>query len=43
MQTDTMDEQRLKKLRMLEKHEMRREEETDQAFQKPVFTTALQK
>lgn len=43
MVTDTLDEQRMKKIKLLERSDMRREELTEQVFQKPVFTTALQK
>ena len=42
--TDTLDEERMRKIKMLESHEghKARPEET-QAFQKPVFTTPLGK
>ncbi|KAK8746938.1 hypothetical protein OTU49_016904 [Cherax quadricarinatus] len=41
MQTETLDEQRLRKIRQLESMGQRPEEAKEQVFQKPVFTTPL--
>lgn len=41
MQTDTLDEDRLRKIRQLESMGQRTEEAKEVVFQKPVFTTPL--
>ncbi|KAG7174092.1 Titin-like 20 [Homarus americanus] len=41
MQTETLDEERLRKIRQLEAMGQRTEEAKEQVFQKPVFTTPL--
>lgn len=41
MQTETLDEERLRKIRQLESMGQRTEEAKEVVFQKPVFTTPL--